>query len=116
MTIREHLRRRVVLATSFALAAGLILLSVKFLGNRVPAAVIVACILVFVASALLVNLGIRCLVCRANLAFLFAGLFNFSKHRRAEVCPYCRSSLDLSVEQAQQTAARVRAKSAAREQ
>ena len=76
MTIRQYLRRRVVFATAVALAAGLLLFSVKFLGNRMPAAVVVACILAFVASALIVNFGIRCLVCRGNLAFLFAGLFN----------------------------------------
>ena len=110
MTIRQYLRRRVVFATAVALAAGLLLFSVKFLGNRMPAAVVVACILAFVASALIVNFGIRCLVCRGNLAFLFAGLFNSGTHRRAEVCPYCTTSLDLSVEQAQPAAARDRVK------
>jgi hypothetical protein len=105
MTTREYLRRRAVLATAVALVAALILFAAKFLGTRIPAALVVTCFLAFVASALIINFGLRCVVCRANLAILFAGLFSFSSGRRAKVCPYCKTPFDLTVEQAQQAAA-----------
>jgi hypothetical protein len=110
MTVRQYLKRRVLLATSLVLIAASVIFSIKFLGRTVPPALFVVFFLAFATAALMVNFGVRCLVCRGNLAFLFATPFKLAGHRRPEVCPYCASSLDMSVEQAQQIAARDRAK------
>ena len=110
ISVRQYLGRRVARAMTVGLVAAAILFSAKFLGPKVPAALVVSCVLAFVASSLLINFGVRCIVCGANLASLFVVAVGFGKRRKAEVCPYCSSSLDLSVAEAQQTAARDRVK------
>ena len=113
MTNRQHIRRRLRWFFAIGFGAWLLLASTMLTTVGEPPPLLIGLgMFAFVAAALSMQFGIRCLLCGGNLG-LTIGPATFSFFRRKHVvnyCPYCGSSLDEPFDAAQQDAARERAK------
>ena len=97
MTIREYIRRRVVVGYGLIfLGMALFIASVVFfpgdVGEVLPIPLIA--FIPFFAAIVYIHFGLRCPRCRGNLAMTPAAYPTFSKKYRFNYCPYCGVSVD----------------------
>jgi len=96
MTIRDHIRRRVMLGYGLAFAGFALVVAVHIInapgGGDSP--LFFVAFIPFLAAIVFVNLGIRCPRCKGNLAMTPAAYPSFSKKHRFNFCPYCGISVD----------------------
>jgi hypothetical protein len=98
VTIREYLRRRVLIGYGlFALGVLYFILIGNFLEGKSEDAdfLVVPGVALVVGGILYLNYALRCPSCKGNLAISPAAYpFTFAKRHRFNYCPYCGVSAD----------------------
>ena len=108
MTIREHIKRRLMLGFCAAGASWLLVAALMFTREEAPPVpVLFVGMGIFMAAIIFLNFAIRCVRCGGNLGLTIApALISFFRgKRRISFCPYCGISLDTSLQEAQAVAA-----------
>jgi hypothetical protein len=96
MTIRGHIRRRVLLGYALVLFGVVLFIGAEFLldeGVAYPLGFPLAFI-PFIVAVIYLNFGLRCPRCKGNLSMTPAAYPSFSSKHRFNYCPYCGISVD----------------------
>jgi hypothetical protein len=99
MTIRDHVRRRVLIGYGLAFVGAGIFMASAFLtdGKANGIDFFLFGFVPFLGAIIYINFAIRCPRCKGNLAFTPAVYPTFSSKYRLNYCPYCGVSVDENV-------------------
>jgi len=99
MTIRDYVRRRVVIGYGLAFLGVGIFMASAFLtdGRDKEADFFLFGFVPFLAAVVFIHFFIRCPRCKGNLALTPAVYPSLSRKHRLNFCPYCGVSVDENV-------------------